>query len=160
MTRAAGPGKFTEIRKRVIRDDALHRADGQTRPGQRAAPSASTITRWGSSARRTASATASAVGAKLFNNVLLTANLATATDALALGRDLGVDPAALASAVAHGSGASFALNRVTAVGGTLDRIVGHAGPLLRKDVRLPADVVGTEATPGTSSSRWPTPHWP
>jgi 3-hydroxyisobutyrate dehydrogenase-like beta-hydroxyacid dehydrogenase len=86
--------------------------------------------------------------AKLLNNVLFTANLATAADALALGRDLGVDPAALASAVAHGSGASFALNRVTAADGTLDRIAGHAGPLLRKDVRLLADVAGAEDTPG------------
>ncbi|MCX5562426.1 NAD(P)-dependent oxidoreductase [Streptomyces sp. NBC_00038] len=78
--------------------------------------------------------------AKLLNNVLFTANLATAADTLALGRDLGVDPAALAAAVTHGS---FALNRVAAVGGTLDRIAAHAGPLLSKDVRLVTDVAVT-----------------
>ena len=36
----------------------------------------------------------------------------------------------------HGSGQSFALARVADAGGTLDRIAGHAGPLLAKDVRL------------------------
>jgi len=40
----------------------------------------------------------------------------------------------------HGSGASFALARVADAGGTLDRIGGHAGPLLAKDVRLTAAV--------------------
>ncbi|GAB2960663.1 NAD(P)-dependent oxidoreductase [Streptomyces pseudoechinosporeus] len=85
--------------------------------------------------------------AKLLNNVLFTANLATAAGTLALGRDLGVDPDALAAAVAHGSGTSFALNRVTAAGGTLDRIAAHAGPLLRKDVRLVTDVATTAGGP-------------
>ncbi|MFJ4781924.1 NAD(P)-dependent oxidoreductase [Streptomyces sp. NPDC088794] len=78
--------------------------------------------------------------AKLLNNVLFTANLATAADTLALGRDLAVDAGALAQVVAHGSGASFALTRIASAGGTLDRIAAHAGPLLRKDVRLVTDV--------------------
>ncbi|MCX5095685.1 NAD(P)-dependent oxidoreductase [Streptomyces sp. NBC_00365] len=78
--------------------------------------------------------------AKLLNNVLFTANLATAADTLALGRDLAIDPAALAQVLAHGSAGSFALHRVTADGGTLDRFAGHAGPLLRKDVRLATEV--------------------
>ncbi|MEV5846952.1 NAD(P)-dependent oxidoreductase [Streptomyces sp. NPDC051985] len=78
--------------------------------------------------------------AKLLNNVLFTANLGTAADTLALGRDLAIDPAALARVLAHGSAAGFALDRVAAAGGTLDRIAGHAGPLLRKDVRLLTDV--------------------
>ncbi|MGW1215030.1 NAD(P)-dependent oxidoreductase [Streptomyces sp. NPDC002499] len=78
--------------------------------------------------------------AKLLNNVLFTANLATAADTLALGRDLSVDADALARVVAHGSGASFALTRIASAGGTLDRIAAHAGPLLRKDVRLVTDV--------------------
>ncbi|MFF4255495.1 NAD(P)-binding domain-containing protein [Streptomyces sp. NPDC001663] len=67
--------------------------------------------------------------AKLLNNVLFTANLATATDTLALGRDL-----------AKGSAGSFALNRVVSAGGTLERLAAHAEPLLRKDVRLVTDV--------------------
>ncbi|MES5817648.1 NAD(P)-dependent oxidoreductase [Streptomyces sp. RG80] len=87
--------------------------------------------------------------AKLLNNLLFTANLATAASTLALGRDLAVDPAALAQVVAHGSGRSFALDRVTSAGGTLDRIAAHAGPLLRKDVRLLTDVAtAAGAAPG------------
>jgi 3-hydroxyisobutyrate dehydrogenase-like beta-hydroxyacid dehydrogenase len=78
--------------------------------------------------------------AKLLNNVLFTANLATAAETLALGRDLAVDAGALAQVIAHGSGASFALTRIASAGGTLDRIAAHAGPLLRKDVRLVTDV--------------------
>jgi 3-hydroxyisobutyrate dehydrogenase-like beta-hydroxyacid dehydrogenase len=78
--------------------------------------------------------------AKLLNNVLFTANLATAADTLALGRDLSIDPTALAQVLANGSAGSFALNRVAAAGGTLDRFSAHAGPLLRKDVRLVTDV--------------------
>ncbi|MEU1274738.1 NAD-binding protein [Streptomyces sp. NPDC005799] len=78
--------------------------------------------------------------AKLLNNGLFTANLATAADTLALGRDLAIAPAALAQVLAHGSAGSFALNRVAAAGRTLDRLAAHAGPLLRKDVRLVTDV--------------------
>ncbi|MGW2516888.1 NAD(P)-dependent oxidoreductase [Streptomyces sp. NPDC001617] len=80
--------------------------------------------------------------AKLLNNLLFTANLATAADTLALGRDLAVDPAALAQILGKGSAASFALDRVASAGATLDRIAVHAGPLLRKDVRLVTDVAG------------------
>lgn len=81
--------------------------------------------------------------AKLLNNVLFTANLATAAGTLALGRELDIDPAALARVITHGSGTSFALNRINAAGGTLDRMAEHAGPLLRKDVRLLTDVATT-----------------
>ena len=73
---------------------------------------------------------------KLLNNTLFTAHLAVGASLLALGRDLNVDPAALATVIGHGSGESFALARVADAGGTLDRIAGHAGPLLAKDVRL------------------------
>jgi len=73
---------------------------------------------------------------KLLNNTLFTAHLAVGASLLALGRDLSVDPAALARVIGHGSGESFALARVADAGGTLDRIAGHAGPLLAKDVRL------------------------
>lgn len=69
--------------------------------------------------------------------------LGTGQLANAFGRDLGVDPAALAAAVTHGSGAGFALKGVAAAGGTLDRIAAHAGPLLSKDVRLVTDVAVT-----------------
>jgi 3-hydroxyisobutyrate dehydrogenase len=74
--------------------------------------------------------------AKLINNVLFTAHLGTAASALALGAALGVDPIRLAEIVAHGSGRSFALDRVKDAGGTLDRLAAYAGALLEKDVRL------------------------
>jgi 3-hydroxyisobutyrate dehydrogenase len=73
---------------------------------------------------------------KLLNNTLFTAHLAAGASLLQLGRDLAVDPARLAQVLGHGSGESFALARVSDAGGTLDRIAGHAGPLLAKDVRL------------------------
>ncbi|MER5183370.1 NAD(P)-dependent oxidoreductase [Streptomyces sp. NPDC002896] len=78
--------------------------------------------------------------AKLLNNVLMTANLATAADTLALGRELGVDPRALAEAVGHGSGASYALGRIAGHGGSLQAMAPYAGRLLRKDVRLLAQL--------------------
>jgi 3-hydroxyisobutyrate dehydrogenase len=73
---------------------------------------------------------------KLLHNTLFTAHLAVGASLLKLGRDLNVDPAGLAEVIAHGSGESFALARIADGGGTLDRIGGHAGPLLAKDVRL------------------------
>lgn len=85
--------------------------------------------------------------AKLLNNLLFTANLATAADTLALGPELGIDRGALAEVVLHGSGSSFALGRVTAAGGTLDRLADRAGPLLRKDVRLLADLADAAGAP-------------
>jgi 3-hydroxyisobutyrate dehydrogenase len=76
---------------------------------------------------------------KLLNNVLFTAHLATAASPLALGQELGVDPRRLAGVISRGSGSSFALERIAA-GGTLDLMAPIAGPLLRKDVRLVADL--------------------
>jgi 3-hydroxyisobutyrate dehydrogenase len=88
--------------------------------------------------------------AKLLNNLLFTAHLATAASALDLARALGVDPGALAGVVAHGSGSSFALARTAAAGGTLDRIAAHAGALLRKDVGLIASLAqAAQVPPGT-----------
>jgi len=88
--------------------------------------------------------------AKLLNNVLFTANLATAASVLALGRSLDVDPARLAEVIEHGSGNSFALERIASAGGTLDRIGAHAGPLLRKDVRLMADLAEAAQVPAAT----------
>jgi 3-hydroxyisobutyrate dehydrogenase len=78
--------------------------------------------------------------AKLLNNMLFTAHLATAASVLGLGQALDVDPGRLAEVISHGSGSSFALARIADAGGTLDRIASHAGPLLEKDVRLMADI--------------------
>jgi len=85
---------------------------------------------------------------KLLNNALFTANLATAAATLALGRSLAVDPDRLAEVVLHGTGNSFALGRIAAAGGTLDRIAGHAGATLRKDIRLMAALADAAGVPG------------
>jgi 3-hydroxyisobutyrate dehydrogenase-like beta-hydroxyacid dehydrogenase len=77
---------------------------------------------------------------KLLNNAAFTAHLGVAVSLLALGRSLGVDQLRLADVISHGSGRSFALERVASAGGTLARIGEHAGHLLRKDVQLIADV--------------------
>jgi 3-hydroxyisobutyrate dehydrogenase-like beta-hydroxyacid dehydrogenase len=86
--------------------------------------------------------------AKLLNNLLFTANLATAASALALARELDVDPQQLAGVIAHGTANSFALGRIADAGGTLDRIATHAGALLRKDVGLVAELAGAGGTAG------------
>ncbi|GAB89658.1 NAD(P)-dependent oxidoreductase [Gordonia rhizosphera] len=85
---------------------------------------------------------------KLLNNLLFTANLATAVDTLELGSSLGVDTGRLAEVITHGTADSFALGRIASAGGTLDRIAAHAGDLLRKDVGLVEDIAGTDRTSG------------
>ncbi|MGW6124174.1 NAD(P)-dependent oxidoreductase [Nocardia sp. NPDC055165] len=86
---------------------------------------------------------------KLLNNLLFTANLATAASTLALGRDLGVDQAKLGEVIANGSANSFALGRILA--GTLARIGEHAGHTLRKDVGLLAELAsGADAETGVA----------
>ncbi|WP_280364171.1 NAD-binding protein, partial [Nocardia abscessus] len=75
---------------------------------------------------------------KLLNNLLFTANLATAASTLALGQELGISPDRLGEVISHGTANSFALGRIVSAGGTLDRLAAHAGDLLRKDVGLVA----------------------
>jgi 3-hydroxyisobutyrate dehydrogenase len=87
---------------------------------------------------------------KLLNNLLFTANLGTAAGTLALGQAFGIDPRRLGDVICHGSGSSFALERITAAGGTLDRIAAHAGPLLAKDVGLLADVAAATGVLGST----------
>jgi 3-hydroxyisobutyrate dehydrogenase len=76
---------------------------------------------------------------KLLNNLLFTANLATAATALSLGKALGVSPGRLSDVISRSSGNSFALNAIGG-GGGLGRLAGYAGSLLQKDVRLVADL--------------------
>ncbi|BCQ07585.1 6-phosphogluconate dehydrogenase [Mycobacterium heckeshornense] len=83
---------------------------------------------------------------KLLNNLLFTANLATAATTLALGQALGVSPEGLTEVVSRGSGNSFALSALGGVGG-LDRLAGYAGSLLQKDVRLVADLAERASAP-------------
>ena len=86
--------------------------------------------------------------AKLLNNLLFTVHLGAAASLLTLGQELGVDPVRLADVLVHGSGNSFALQRVASAGGTLDRIAAHAGSLLRKDVSLVADLAAAAGAHG------------
>jgi len=85
---------------------------------------------------------------KLLNNAAFTAHLGVAVSLLALGRSLGVDQLRLADVISHGSGNSFALDRVASAGGTLARVGEHAGHLLRKDVTLIADLAAAAAPAG------------
>ncbi|MGY4712549.1 NAD(P)-dependent oxidoreductase [Mycolicibacterium sp. CBM1] len=78
--------------------------------------------------------------AKLLNNLMFTANLATAATTLRLGEELGVSPQKLAEIISKGSAGSFALNVVAGRGGDLGELGKLAGPLLQKDVRLVADI--------------------
>ena len=97
---------------------------------------------------------------KLLNNAAFTAHLGVAASLLALGQSLGVDQLRLADVISHGSGNSFALERVAAAGGTLARIGEHAGHLLRKDVQLIADVARARSrSAGRRCWPPPTPRW-
>lgn len=78
--------------------------------------------------------------AKLLNNTLFAAHLATDAALVEVGRALGVDIGQLCEVMSHGSGASFALASVRRVGGDLAGMSAGAGPLLRKDVSLLADL--------------------
>ncbi|MEV0685415.1 NAD(P)-dependent oxidoreductase [Nocardia sp. NPDC050378] len=87
--------------------------------------------------------------AKLLNNLLFTANLATAQGTLRLGAELGLDIGRLGEVITHGTADSFALGRVVASGGTLDGLAARAGDLLRKDVGLLAELAAAaHAAPG------------
>lgn len=87
--------------------------------------------------------------AKLLNNLLFTANLATAHSLLTLGEELGIDPGRLGAVITHGTANSFALGRIVAAGGTVEQLAAHAGELLHKDVRLVADLAAAAgSTPG------------
>jgi 3-hydroxyisobutyrate dehydrogenase-like beta-hydroxyacid dehydrogenase len=85
---------------------------------------------------------------KLLNNLLFTANLATAASTLTLGKALGITPDRLGEVITHGTANSFALGRVVAAGGTLDRLAQHAGDLLHKDVSLVADLAQAAGADG------------
>lgn len=68
---------------------------------------------------------------KLLNNLLFTANLATAATALSLADALECHPERLTEVVSRSSGNSFALNALGGIGG-LDRLAGVAGGCYRR----------------------------
>lgn len=84
--------------------------------------------------------------AKLVNNALMTAQLGLADDALRIGASLQLDPAALAEALTHGSGASFSLGVRARMGNDISHFPGD---LLRKDIGILESVVGETDDLGT-----------
>ena len=77
--------------------------------------------------------------AKLLNNLVFTAQIAVALDTYSFAHGLGVDRAALAQVLAHGSGGSRAAAILAATQFDISGI-RHAVSLLRKDVGLMLDV--------------------
>jgi 3-hydroxyisobutyrate dehydrogenase-like beta-hydroxyacid dehydrogenase len=73
--------------------------------------------------------------AKLINNTLHAANLATADVALSIGVELGLDRPSLADLIAHSSGTSFGVGRLGQVS-SLAEWSRISARLLRKDVML------------------------
>lgn len=90
--------------------------------------------------------------AKLVNNVLVTANLSLAHDAVRLGGQFGLDPAALTQVLQQGSGRSFALEMYAGMRKGFDEPsqgVRVVADLLSKDVTLgKALVVESKADAG------------
>jgi 3-hydroxyisobutyrate dehydrogenase-like beta-hydroxyacid dehydrogenase len=83
--------------------------------------------------------------AKLINNTLLAANIGLADMALAAGAELGIGKEALVELLLASSGRSFGLE-------VRARMIepasfAHGAALLKKDVRLLGEVLGTEAAP-------------
>ena len=77
--------------------------------------------------------------AKLLNNLAFTAQVTVALDTFAFADELGVDRAALAGVLAHGSGGSRAAAILAATGFDTTGLAGHA-PLLAKDVGIVLDI--------------------
>ncbi len=78
--------------------------------------------------------------AKLVNNLVFTAQIALSLETSGLADDLGLDRVAMAQVFERGSGASRAASLLAAPGFDLGGLGRVAGPLLRKDVSLIADV--------------------
>ena len=78
--------------------------------------------------------------AKLVNNLVFTAQIALSLETFAFVDELGLDGAAMAQVFERGSGASRAATILSASGFDIRGLGRVAGPLLRKDVNLIADV--------------------
>ena len=82
--------------------------------------------------------------AKLVNNLVFTAQIALCLETFAFVNELGLDGAAMAQVFERGSGASRAATILSASGFDIGGLGRVAGPLLRKDVNLIADVARRE----------------
>ncbi|MFA5885257.1 MAG: NAD(P)-dependent oxidoreductase [Acidimicrobiia bacterium] len=80
--------------------------------------------------------------AKLMNNFVFTAQVGAALDTFTFAEGLGVDRAALAQVLAHGSGGSRAAGIIAATGFDTTGLASHAG-LLHKDVGIILEVART-----------------
>lgn len=83
--------------------------------------------------------------AKLLNNALFTAHLGIAADLFSHARRRGLDPAAMAAVIAHGSGRSYAAEIVAGTGHDLAVLADTAGALLAKDVGIVAQLLPEHA---------------
>ena len=94
--------------------------------------------------------------AKLMNNFVFTAQVGMALETYAFADRLGIDRAAIAQVLAHGSGASRAA-AIVAGSGFATRGLSGAAPLLRKDVGIMLDVAAAlGAAPPPRSRKSPT----
>ena len=84
--------------------------------------------------------------AKVLNNTVFTAQLALAAEAFELAATRGLDPQAVATILAAGSGRSYAADVVAGGGFDLDGLGAVAGELLAKDVGILADRAGPAAS--------------
>jgi len=82
---------------------------------------------------------------KLLNNTIFTAQLGLVNSLLALADSLQVDRAGALAALATGSGGSYALSMFARGGSVATMAASQARPLLAKDVRLLASMVGHDA---------------
>lgn len=80
-----------------------------------------------------------ALAAKLVNNILFSAHVQLAADAVRLGVALGLETTALLGALTHCSGDSSALRSLLAIGGDVETFGARAAPYLRKDVNAAQD---------------------
>jgi 3-hydroxyisobutyrate dehydrogenase-like beta-hydroxyacid dehydrogenase len=76
---------------------------------------------------------------KLINNALFGANIQLAMEACRVGRQFGLDPRELASALSHGSGGS-AVTQILAGMGSPEALVKGAGRFVHKDVTVAANL--------------------
>ncbi|MBO0728124.1 MAG: NAD(P)-dependent oxidoreductase [Acidimicrobiaceae bacterium] len=88
--------------------------------------------------------------AKALNNFVFTAQVALAMDSFSFADRLGVDRAAIAEVLAHGSGGSQAAAIVARTGFDITGLRG-AEPLLRKDVGIMLDVARARGVPEPAS---------
>ena len=79
--------------------------------------------------------------AKVLNNAVFAAQLALAAEVYEIAADRGLDPAAVATVLAGGSGRSYAAEVVAGSGYDLEGLAPFAGDLLAKDVGILVDRV-------------------